>query len=142
MPEILHRVGINVPARRVFDALTTIDGLRSWWVSNAEGNPARGGVIDFRFCRMRVLESMPDRKVQWQCISGPPEWIDTEVTFDLQWKEEQTFVLFKHARWKEPVEFMSHCSTKWASFLFSLRDFLETGRGRPTPDDLKIHVGD
>jgi hypothetical protein len=35
--------------------------------------------------------------------------------------------VFKHANWKEPVEFMHHCSTKWATFLLNLRDL--GGRG-------------
>ena len=32
--------------------------------------------------------------------------------------------------WREDGEFRAHCSTKWASFLLSLRDLVETGRGR------------
>jgi len=40
------------------------------------------------------------------------------------------------------VEFMHHCSTKWAVFLLSLRDWLERSEGRPAPYDIKIHVGD
>ena len=62
--------------------------------------------------------------------------------FRLEWKEEQTFVIFKHANWKEPVEFMHHCSTKWATFLLSLKDWLEKEDGHPTPHDVKIHVDD
>jgi hypothetical protein len=58
----------------------------------------------------------------------------------LDWKEDQTFVVFKHAHWKEPVEFMHHCSTKWATFLLSLRDLLETSDGRAIPNDVKIAV--
>ena len=42
----------------------------------------------------------------------------------------------------EAVEFMHHCSTKWATFLWSLLDALEQGENRPAPHDLKIHVGD
>ena len=142
MPDILHRVGIDAPPERVFEALSTVPGLRGWWVSEAAGSPARGGTIDFGFCRMQVLESAPPRKVRWRCVEGPPEWLGTEVSFDLAFKEGETFVLFKHAGWKEPVEFMHHCSTKWATFLLSLRDLVERGKGRPAPDDLKIHVGD
>ena len=80
--------------------------------------------------------------MHWRCVSGPPEWVGTEVTFDLAWKDGQTIVLFKHADWKEPVEFMHHCSTKWATFLLSLRDQLEKSDGHPAPHDVKIHVGD
>ena len=73
---------------------------------------------------------------------GTDEWLNTEVIFRLEWKEDQTFVLFKHANWKEPVEFMQHCSTKWATFLLSLRDSVEKSAGHPVPHDLKIHVND
>jgi hypothetical protein len=76
------------------------------------------------------------------CLEGPQEWVYTEVTFRLEWKEGQTFVVFAHTDWKEPVEFMHHCSTKWATFLLSLREFVERGAGHPAPRDVKIHVGD
>ena len=142
MPDILHRVGISARPARVFDALATRDGVRGWWVRDATGKAAKGGTIDFLFCKMKVVEAKPGSRVRWRCTRGPDEWIGTEVTFDLVWKDRQTFVLFKHAGWKEPIEFMHHCSTKWAVFLLSLREFVETGSGRPAPHDLKIHVGD
>ena len=142
MPDILHRVGIDAEPHSVYGALTTIEGLRSWWQSCATGNPAKGGVINFGFCDMSVLAGEPDKFVHWRCVRGPDEWIDTEVTFQLYWKDSQTFVLFKHKNWKKPVEFMHQCSTKWAAFLFSLRDAVEHGTGRPEPNDFKIYVGD
>jgi len=91
---------------------------------------------------MAVAESIPASRIHWTCISGPPEWVGTEVFFDLVWKENQTFILFKHAGWREPVEFMHHCSTKWAAFPLSLREWLEGREGQPAPRDLKIHTGD
>jgi hypothetical protein len=126
----------------VFAALATIEGIRGWWVSGATGDAAVGGVIDFGFCDMKVLAARPGELVHWRCTRGPQEWLDTEITFRLEWKRDQTFVLFKHAGWREAVEFMHHCSTKWATFLFSLRDFVERGKGAPAPHDVKIHVGD
>jgi len=142
MPDILHRVGINVPPEKVFQALTSLEGLRGWWVSDTSGDPKLGGTIDFQFCKMKVLAAEPGKRVLWQCVEGPEEWVGTKVQFDLVWKEGQTFILFKHADWKEPVEFMHHCSTKWATFLLSLRDLLESADGHPAPHDVKIHVDD
>lgn len=142
MPDILHRVGINAKPDKVFAALTTIEGLRGWWVSTTTGNAAKGALINFGFCDMQVIAAEPDKLVHWRCTRGPDEWIDTEVTFRLDWKEDQTFILFRHANWKEPIEFMHHCSTKWATFLLSLRDLLEKSDGHPVPHDLKIHVND
>jgi len=140
MPDILHRVGIAAQPERVLESLATLDGLRGWWVSDTKGDP-KGGTIDFGFCKMQVLEATP-RRVHWRCVGGPPEWVGTEVTFGLSWKDRQTIVLFTHAGWKEPVEFMHHCSTKWATFLLSLRDQIEKADGHPAPRDVKIHVGD
>ena len=91
---------------------------------------------------MKVVAAVPGSLVHWRCTHGPDEWVGTEVTFRLKWKDNQTFVLFAHAGWKEPVEFMHHWSTKWAVFLLSLKELVETGAGRPVPHDLKIHVGD
>lgn len=142
MPEIIHRVGINMSPAKTYAALSTINGLRHWWTTSTRGNPRKGGLIDFGFCKMRVLQSVPNRIVHWNCVSGPREWIGTEVSFQLIWKEGQTFVLFRHYNWKERVEFMHHCSTKWAIFLMSLRNWLERGEGHPAPYDVKIHVGD
>ena len=152
MPDILHRVGIAARPERVLESLTTLDGLRGWWVSDTKGDPKKGGTIDFGFCKMQVLDATPE-SVHWRCVSGPPEWVGTEVTFALKWKDgkthrdgtaygHQTFILFSHSGWKEPVEFMHHCSTKWATFLLSLRDQIEKSDGHPAPRDVKIHVGD
>jgi hypothetical protein len=33
---------------------------------------------------------------------------------------------------------MDHCSTKWATFLLSLKSLVETGRGAPAPNDVRI----
>ena len=142
MPDILHRVGIDARPERVFEALTTVDGLRGWCTTEAAGDASAGGTIDLGFCTMRVIDAEPDELVRWHCLEGPVEWVYTEVTFRLGWKEGQTYVLFTHGDWKEPVEFMHHCSTKWATFLLSLRDMIERADGHPAPRDLKIHVGD
>jgi hypothetical protein len=60
------------------------------------------------------------------------------VTFDLTQDGEWTIMLFEHAGWREPVEFMNHCSTKWAIFLMSLKSLVETGTGAPHPRDVQI----
>jgi uncharacterized protein YndB with AHSA1/START domain len=142
MPDILHRVGVDSSADKVFAALCTIDGLSHWWIKDTSGDPQPGGIINFGFCDMKVIESRPDELVRWKCVRGPEEWLDTELTFRLKPEGDQTFVLFTHADWKEAVDFMHHCSTKWATFLLSLKDWLERNQGRPVPDDVKIHVGD
>ena len=64
--------------------------------------------------------------------------VGTKVSFDLKQEGDYSIVLFKHAGWKEPVEFMHHCSTKWATYLMSLKALVETGKGAPSPNDVQI----
>ena len=87
---------------------------------------------------MEVQELIPEKNVRWRCIAGPDEWIGTDITFDLSQADDQTILIFGHRNWKEQVEFMAHCSMKWAVFLLSLRDYVETGKGKPSPNDMKI----
>ncbi|EQA43171.1 hypothetical protein LEP1GSC050_1335 [Leptospira broomii serovar Hurstbridge str. 5399] len=142
MSDILHRVGIASPIKKVFEGISSIDGLRHWWVSDTKGNAELNSTILLGFCDLKVIELQPYQSIKWRCIRGPEEWLDTEIKFRLEYKENQTFVIFTHANWKNPVEFMHHCSTKWATFLLSLKYWLERDEGRPSPYDVKIHVGD
>jgi hypothetical protein len=142
--DILHRIGIGAPADKVFDTLTTLSGNRVWWDSTATGDAGKGGILTFfKSHDMKVVEAIPGELVKWKVVRGSPEWMDTEITFQLVRKQDQTFVLFKHAGWREPVEFMHHCSTRWGIFLAcSLKPLLETGTGRPAPHDVKVFVGE
>ena len=62
----------------------------------------------------------------------------TTVTFDLKTTGGETVLLFTHGDWREPVEFMHHCSTKWATVLLGLRSGLEGGAFTAFPDDTRV----
>jgi len=148
MKDIIHRVGIKAPASKVYAALSTIEGLSAWWTVSTTGSPKIGGVIAFRFSTetgeeiggfdMEVRELVPDQKVVWRVKEGPAEWVGTDIEFLLSRQDDYTIVMFGHRKWREEVEFMAHCSTKWATFLLSLRDLVENGKGNPAPHDLRI----
>ena len=144
MVDILHRVGVKAPSpENVYGALTTVDGLAGGWTDETTGSPEIGGVIEFRFplggFDMEVVEQKPAERVTWKVVGGPDEWIGTTIDWRLRQEGEQTIVMFKHEGWKEPVEFMHHCSTKWGTYLMSLKSLVETGEGAPAPRD--VHVG-
>ena len=143
MPDILHKVGIKSSSvDDVYTALTTVEGLSAWWTTDTQGESEAGDMLQFRFGNggfdMKVLEHAPARRVLWQVVDGPAEWIGTTISFDLEHHDDWTIILFKHAGWKQPVEFMHHCSTKWAVFLLSLKSVLETGKGTPYPNEIKL----
>jgi uncharacterized protein YndB with AHSA1/START domain len=143
MVDILHKVGIksSSPAA-VYKALTTCEGLSGWWTRDTTGDGAVGGVLLFRFggggFDMKIVELEPAKRVLWQVVDGPQEWVGTTVSFELRQEGDWTIVFFKHQGWREPVEFMHHCSTKWAVFLLSLKSLLETGKGAAWPNEIKL----
>ncbi len=143
MVDILHRIGIEGSGpEEVYGALTTVEGLAAWWTDDTTGSSEVGGVLGFRFPNggfdMEVVELRPAERVTWRVVDGPAEWIGTTVDWRLRRDGDWTIVLFTHAGWAEPVEFMHHCSTKWATFLMSLKSLVETGAGAPAPKDVQI----
>lgn len=143
MPDILHKVATRSSPDDTYRALATQAGLAGWWTADTKGTFDVGGVIKFQFgdrgfIEMTVLELEPGKRVLWQVSGGPGEWIGTTVSFDLAPEDDWTVVRFKHQGWKEPSDFMHSCSTKWATFLMSLKSLLETGRGAAYPNDVHI----
>ena len=143
MSEIYHQVGIKASPESIYGLLTTDNGLSQWWTNDVSGAGQVGSIIKFRFNGggpdFSVIELVPNELVRWKHSGTIPEaWVETEILFQLRVDEAQTFVNFSHVNWKESTDFMAHCSTKWAVFLLSLKEFAETGKGRPFPNDMHI----
>lgn len=148
MVDILHRVGVQAPLDEVYEAIATPTGVAGWWTTDTTGDTEVGGKLIASFVdedgeqigafdlELEVLD--PDREVSWLVTGGPDAWIGTHIRFELSRAEDHTIVLFQHAGWSDPGEFMHHCSTKWATFLLSLKELAETGTGRPAPHDVRI----
>jgi uncharacterized protein YndB with AHSA1/START domain len=134
MPDILHRLTINAPREQVHEMVATRPGLERWWTARPVGGDERvGGTLLFYFggddpsAVMEITENTPDQ-VSWHCVDGPADWQNTEITFSIKRAANgATTLLFSHAGWHEPTEFMNHCSTHWASYLIGLKAGLEGG---------------
>jgi uncharacterized protein YndB with AHSA1/START domain len=145
MVDIRHRVAISAPLDRVYEAVATPEGLSGWWTRDGvQGESSPGSKLQFFFGQpepaavMEVTRLDPGGRVGWNCVAGADEWVGTTLTFDLTQRDDETVVLFTHADWRDPVEFMAHCSARWAYFLLSLKSYLESGKGTPFPEDLKF----
>jgi uncharacterized protein YndB with AHSA1/START domain len=147
MFDIRHRIGIDAPQEDVHHALTTTEGLASWWTTDTEGDPSEGGKVVFSFggpdrsATFAVTEVTGDR-IAWRAVEGPEEWVDTTVTFDLEHEGDETVVLFTHGGWRESVPFLGHCTSKWGSYLLGMKSLLEGGTARPFPGDIHVSSWD
>ena len=81
MVDIIHRVGIKAPVSKVYQALSTIEGVAGWWTKETTGVSKPGGTVEVRFLSpsgkeiggmtMEVLALEPDKKVHWRFKAGP-----------------------------------------------------------------------
>lgn len=137
MPEILHELTIATTPDAVFRALTTPEGLASWWTPDVVAGTPVGSVAEFGFngratvLRMEILELTPPRKVRWRCVGGHSEWQGTEITFQVEPEKEGSELLFMHQRWLWRDGSFARCSFDWGRYLASLKQYLETGTGSP-----------
>ncbi len=145
MPDIRHRVVMSAPLDQVYSAIATKEGLSDWWTRDGvHGQSAEGSTIEFYFGQpepaavMEVTRLDNEGEVSWSCVKGSDEWVGTKLSFSLTSKDDETVVLFTHADWQDPSEFMAHCSARWAYFLLSMKSLVETGKGTPFPEDLKF----
>ena len=139
MKSICHRLLIKVAPEKVYEALTTQDGLNGWWSPETTATPEVGSIATFNFApymlkEMRIEELQPNTKVKWLCIKSYEDWIGTTITFELEPHEKGTTLFFRHDGWAAYTAGFASCSYDWALFLRSLRFLCETGTGFPYPD--------
>ncbi|KAA5536728.1 SRPBCC domain-containing protein [Taibaiella lutea] len=161
MPNIHHQVFIIAPAEKIYDALTSRDGLASWWTPKTETSAGLHSVARFTFGgtyykEMKIKELKPPVLVKWKCIAGADEWKGTSLSFKLeegtkealiethpemqdQFQQSQpaakgTLLIFHHDDWKAYTPMFAECNYTWGQFLKSLKLFCETGKGKPWPN--------
>ena len=145
MATIYHQVGIRATLNDVYKAIATTEGVTGWWTQTS-GDPQINGKLDFSFdghiVSVKVTANTADKYIEWTVGGDAGEWLDTSICFDLEEKPDQVMVHFRHDDWKEATPFLAHCSTKWGVFMLSLKDYLETGTGKPFPHDIHINHTD
>lgn len=138
MNNIMHKVEFTSSVADLYQALTDTTGLSAWWTKAEQTSD----VISFAFgpkgehvVKMQIMSKTENKQVKWICAEGPWQGIG-EFTFDLSDSEQGACLRFCHDGWSEADDFYMHCNCKWAFFFaVSLKNYLETGRGAPHPND-------
>lgn len=150
MATLYHQLWIDAPARAVYDALATADGLATWWAPHTETETDEGLVLahspgeahgDVQF---RVVERIANRRIEWEVISSHPtqspasSWTGTHIVFELSeapspgaWMgmpegKTLTVLNFQHAGWNETSPFLGFCNYAWGVTLDELRKACES----------------
>lgn len=167
MPNIHHELLIAAPAEKIYNAITSPEGLSAWWTPGSNAKPELNSIARFPFGpkyhkEMKIVELKPSRLVKWICLKGEGEWVGTHLSFELVEGNKQslsdsrpellgqieqqrnfdkvTLLIFHHDDWKEYTPMFAECSHTWGQFLRSIKLLCETGKGRPWPNQHSIEA--
>jgi len=150
MAKVYHKFTIEAPASKVFELLSTLPGLQSWWMKDSRGSPELNGELEFGkkemfYNKMKVTKSEDNKHIEWEILEsiGPTEdskiWNGTKVSFELEEKQlarldgkTATVVLFKHDDWpqgSEDTKFFAEVNWHWAFFTQGLKNVAEGREG-------------
>jgi uncharacterized protein YndB with AHSA1/START domain len=161
MPNIRHELIIGAPAKKVYSAITSQEGLSAWWTPGTTAKAEVDSIARFAFGpayfkEMKIAELKSFEQIKWICITGADEWIGTTLSFNLEAGDKRTLLnshpeiadqiqqqssndditllILQHDDWKEYTPMYAECCYTWGQFLRSLKLFCETGTGTPWPN--------
>ena len=72
----MQSIDIETTPGRLYEAITTQQGLAGWWTPQVKAEPTVGALNEFRFegttLTFRVEELEPARHVAWSSVQVPP----------------------------------------------------------------------
>jgi uncharacterized protein YndB with AHSA1/START domain len=135
---LMHSVTIDGDAEKIYEALSTSQGLASFWTRDSQAEPKVGSIARFGFggpvLEMKVEELRPGRLVRWSTHGGFPEWTNTTCTWAISpAKEGGQEVRFSHEGWPAdlPPGDLASVNYVWGRVVGRLKKYAETGRPVP-----------
>ncbi len=135
----MQTISIQKPLSEVFEAFSSLGGMRSWWTNAISGNPDKGGELKlelgmnrhivFKVSTLKKNVSMSLSSISSNFSEGE-ESIGTLLTFTVAANAARnTTLTLSHANWKEKTAFQKSNSKQWLVRLESLKKLCETGKG-------------
>jgi hypothetical protein len=133
MADIMHQAVINVSSKEIYKLISTKDGLHKWLTPEEgwkiQGDQNLGGVLRFNFNdsfhEMKVILLEKDKHVRWECIQGPPEWLETIVDFFIEDNVKKCTLQFAHNGFKEHTKFFRECDEAWRNYVATIKKVAE-----------------
>jgi len=125
-------------------AFNAINNVRGWWTGEPgiEGSTGKlGDEFTYRYephhySKQKITELIRGKKVVWTVtgstinfVENKSEWTGTKITFDIYKKGGKTEVRFTHTGLVPGIECYNDCSNAWGSYIGSLRNLINSGKG-------------
>ena len=132
MADIFHNFTVNALPEKVFEAISTSNGLDNWWTKSSESEPGPGGKYSLYFgagynWTAVVTKYVESKTFELQLQQADADWTGTKVGFHLIPKKDMTEVQFYHTGWPQVNEHYKISSYCWAMYLRLLKRYIELG---------------
>lgn len=137
MSEIEHTITIKAKPETIYQALSTANGLTSWFTSHVNGSGMVGTNWDLSFTNepffsWHITSAINPNQVAWECIEGPGNAAGTEVEFDIQaTANNQAILTIIHRGWTEDDPKFERCIEIWRTLMDHLQQYCESGVKKP-----------
>lgn len=143
MADITHLFYIHAPADKIFDAISTPEGMNTWWTKRASGKPMQGAKYTLWFgpehdWRAVVTRCVRNAEFELEMTHTDEDWQGTRLGFALQERDEGTQIRFYHLGWPEANDHYQISCFCWAMYLRLMRKYVETGEVVPYEKRLDI----
>jgi uncharacterized protein YndB with AHSA1/START domain len=134
------------------EVFNAVNNVRGWWSEQIEGRTdALDQVFKYHYqdvhrSQMKIIEFIPNSRLVWRVednyfnfIKDNSEWKGTTISFDIEKSGNNTILQFKHIGLVPAYECYNICADAWKNYIeVSLKDLIETGKGRPNPYQTSI----
>lgn len=138
--DIVLGLEMRAGPKTITEALTTAEGLRSFWTSDVTAEPVAGSEASFGFpgapmpLQLTVERIEPGSRVEWTRPRNFPFWDETTISWELSEGEAGgARVLFRQAGFPDAQPEWAYASIAqtWAMVLARLQVLTETGSAEP-----------
>lgn len=129
---IYHNLLIKASPKQVFDAVSQPEHLNNWWSLKSSGKPELNSEYNLNFTDKynwfcRVSKVKVNASFHLKMTESDEDWMPTTFGFELEPKDNGTYLRFNHQNWPENNDHFKHSSFCWALLLNGLKNYLEKG---------------
>jgi uncharacterized protein YndB with AHSA1/START domain len=135
MGDVLFTFDVNAQPDAVRRALTTSEGIASFWTDHAAVPAEVGATLTLGFPDAPVpfdlvLTQSDDEMITWRTATFPPQWVGTDIRWEISGADGASTVGFRHGTFTDETE-EGRVAYVWGQVMVQLKRYVETGVATP-----------
>jgi uncharacterized protein YndB with AHSA1/START domain len=135
MGDVLFTFDVDAAPDAVRRALTTTEGIASFWTDKADVPAGVGETLKLGFPEAPLpfdllLAQSDDKVIIWRTVTFPPQWVGTDIRWELSGGDGTSTVTFRHGTFADETE-EGQVAYVWGQVMVQLKRYLETGVATP-----------